>query len=884
MKIEEKLTAAVVSGLKALYGQDVPAAQVQLQKTKKEFEGHLTLVVFPFLRMSRKGPEQTAQEIGEYLTAHEPAVAAYNVIKGFLNLTVAPAAWIELLDDIHAQEQYGLTPATPESPLVMIEYSSPNTNKPLHLGHVRNNLLGNALANIIAANGNRVVKTNIVNDRGIHICKSMLAWLKYGNGETPESSGKKGDHLIGDYYVAFDKHYKAEVNELMEQGMTKEEAEAASPLMKEAREMLVKWEAGDPEVRALWKKMNDWVYAGFDETYRMMGVSFDKIYYESNTYLEGKKKVLEGLDKGLFYRKEDGSVWADLTNEGLDHKLLLRSDGTSVYMTQDIGTAEQRFADYPIDKMIYVVGNEQNYHFQVLSILLDRLGFEWGKSLVHFSYGMVELPEGKMKSREGTVVDADDLMAEMIATARETSGDLGKLEGLTPEEAEDIARIVGLGALKYFILKVDARKNMTFNPKESIDFNGNTGPFIQYTYARIRSVLRKAAEAGITLPARLPEGISLSTKEEGLVQMLADFAAVVRQAGTDYSPSVIANYCYDLVKEYNQFYHDFSILREENECRGFDLVVHDRYTQQQFADGVVHAGQDALLDDFLHDEGDAGYDLGTDFCERLGYDFGRGHPCQEVQVRPGCKAIEKVVNHAEHMPQRQHGDDSIAGIHAQHLAAIIHIAPQAAVGQHDAFGVARGTRGVIDDRQFVGRSLAPVMDVLGAEILGVAGAVTGIAVLEGFHQRIIAADHRGEVFQQDDTFEVGHDCLVQGFPGTCTYEEQFGFGVIDDMMDVVRLELMEDGDDDCAVCHGCQEGNPPVSAVASAYGDLVARADAGTLQDEVELGYLPCHVLVLQGDTLVISQGVEVPILYDALFDVFDKGGCSFHYCIFVQK
>ena len=574
MKIEEKLTAAVVNGLQALYGQDVPAKDVQLQKTKKEFEGHLTLVVFPFLRMSRKGPEQTAQEIGEYLTAHEPAVAAYNVIKGFLNLTVAPAAWIELLDDIHAQEQYGLTAATPESPLVMIEYSSPNTNKPLHLGHVRNNLLGNALAQIIAANGNRVVKTNIVNDRGIHICKSMLAWLKYGNGETPESSGKKGDHLIGDYYVAFDKHYKAEVNELMEQGMTKEEAEAASPLMKEAREMLVKWEAGDPEVRALWKKMNDWVYAGFDETYRMMGVSFDKVYYESETYLEGKKKVLEGLDKGLFYRKEDGSVWADLTNEGLDHKLLLRSDGTSVYMTQDIGTAEQRFADYPIDKMIYVVGNEQNYHFQVLSILLDRLGFEWGKSLVHFSYGMVELPEGKMKSREGTVVDADDLMAEMIATARETSGELGKLDGLTPEEAEDIARIVGLGALKYFILKVDARKNMTFNPKESIDFNGNTGPFIQYTYARIRSVLRKAAEAGITLPARLPEGISLSTKEEGLVQMLADFAGIVRQAGTDYSPSVIANYCYDLVKEYNQFYHDFSILREENEAvRLFRLVL-----------------------------------------------------------------------------------------------------------------------------------------------------------------------------------------------------------------------------------------------------------------------------------------------------------------------
>ena len=574
MKIEERLTAAVVNGLKALYGQEVPAKDVQLQKTKKEFEGHLTLVVFPFLRLSRKGPEQTAQEIGEYLKANEPAVAAFNVIKGFLNLTVDSSAWIELLDDIHADGHYGLTEATEQSPLVMIEYSSPNTNKPLHLGHVRNNLLGNALAKIIAANGNKVVKTNIVNDRGIHICKSMLAWLKYGNGETPESSGKKGDHLIGDYYVAFDKHYKAEVNELMAKGMTKEEAEAASPLMKEAREMLVKWEAGDPEVRALWKKMNDWVYAGFDETYKMMGVSFDKIYYESDTYLEGKKKVLEGLEKGLFYRKEDGSVWADLTNEGLDHKLLLRSDGTSVYMTQDIGTAEQRFSDYPIDKMIYVVGNEQNYHFQVLSILLDRLGFEWGKSLVHFSYGMVELPEGKMKSREGTVVDADDLMAEMIATAKETSGDLGKLDGLTQEEADDIARIVGLGALKYFILKVDARKNMTFNPKESIDFNGNTGPFIQYTYARIRSVLRKAQEAGITLPDRLPAGISLSTKEEGLIQMLADFAGVVRQAGTDYSPSLIANYCYDLVKEYNQFYHDFSILREENEAvRLFRLVL-----------------------------------------------------------------------------------------------------------------------------------------------------------------------------------------------------------------------------------------------------------------------------------------------------------------------
>ena len=582
MNIEQKLVLSVVNGLKALYGQDVPAEQIQLQKTKKEFEGHLTLVVFPFLRMSRKKPEQTAQEIGEYLVANEPSVAGFNVIKGFLNLTVASSAWIELLNGIHADERYGLVAATPESPLVMIEYSSPNTNKPLHLGHVRNNLLGNALANIIAANGNRVVKTNIVNDRGIHICKSMLAWLKYGNGETPESSGKKGDHLIGDYYVAFDKHYKAEVKELMAQyqaeGMNEEDAkakaEAESPLMKEARAMLVKWEAGDPEVRALWKKMNDWVYAGFDETYRMMGITFDKIYYESNTYLEGKKKVLEGLAKGLFYRKEDGSVWADLTKEGLDQKLLLRADGTSVYMTQDIGTAEQRFADYPIDKMIYVVGNEQNYHFQVLSILLDRLGFEWGKSLVHFSYGMVELPEGKMKSREGTVVDADDLMEEMINTARETSGDLGKLDGLTKEEADNIARIVGLGALKYFILKVDARKNMTFNPKESIDFNGNTGPFIQYTYARIRSVLRKAQEAGLTIPAQLPVGVELSEKEEGLIQMIADFAAVVKQAGEDYSPSVIANYCYDLVKEYNQFYHDFSILREPDEAlKTFRLVL-----------------------------------------------------------------------------------------------------------------------------------------------------------------------------------------------------------------------------------------------------------------------------------------------------------------------
>ena len=566
MNIENKLVMSVISGLKALYGQDVPAVQVQLQKTKKEFEGHLTLVVLPFLRMSKKGPEQTAQEIGEYLQANEPAIAAFNVIKGFLNLTIASSEWIELLNMIHADERYGIMAADADSPLVMIEYSSPNTNKPLHLGHVRNNLLGNALANIIMANGNKVVKTNIVNDRGIHICKSMLAWKLYGNGETPESSGKKGDHLVGDYYVSFDKHYKAEIASLMEKGMTKEEAEAASPLMNEAREMLVKWEAGDPEVRALWAMMNNWVYAGFDETYRKMGVGFDKIYYESDTYLEGKEKVMEGLEKGFFYKKEDGSVWAALTGEGLDHKLLLRADGTSVYMTQDIGTAKLRFADYPIDKMIYVVGNEQNYHFQVLSILLDKLGFEWGKSLVHFSYGMVELPEGKMKSREGTVVDADDLMEEMIATAKETSQELGKLDGLTQEEADDIARIVGLGALKYFILKVDARKNMTFNPKESIDFNGNTGPFIQYTYARIQSVLRKAAENGIVIPEQLPLGVELSEKEEGLIQMVADFAAIVKQAGTDYSPSVIANYTYDLVKEYNQFYHDFSILREENEA------------------------------------------------------------------------------------------------------------------------------------------------------------------------------------------------------------------------------------------------------------------------------------------------------------------------------
>ena len=574
MKIENILTDAIVKCIHALYGQEVAAGQVQLQKTKKEFEGHLTLVVFPFLRLSKKSPEQTGEEIGSYLLENEPAVAAFNAVKGFLNLTIASDCWIGLLNDIHADGRYGLATPTEASPLVMIEYSSPNTNKPLHLGHVRNNLLGNALANILEANGNRVVKTNIVNDRGIHICKSMLAWKKYGNGETPASSGKKGDHLVGDYYVAFDKHYKAEIAELEAKGLSKEEAEAQSPLMQEAREMLRKWEAGDPETRELWRTMNNWVYDGFDETYRRLGVSFDKIYYESETYLKGKEKVLEGLKKGLFYQKDDGSVWADLTPEGLDQKLLLRSDGTSVYMTQDIGTAETRFADYPIDKMVYVVGNEQNYHFQVLSILLDKLGFEWGKSLVHFSYGMVELPEGKMKSREGTVVDADDLMDEMEATAKETSAELGKLDGCTEQEAADIARIVGLGALKYFILKVDARKNMTFNPKESIDFNGNTGPFIQYTYARIQSILRKAAESGIAIPPALPAGTALTAKEEGLVQMLADFAAIVRQAGSDYSPSAIANYVYDLAKEYNQFYHDFSILHEKDgQARLFRLCL-----------------------------------------------------------------------------------------------------------------------------------------------------------------------------------------------------------------------------------------------------------------------------------------------------------------------
>jgi len=514
MNIENKLADSVINGIKALYQKELPLSQVQLQKTKKEFQGHLTLVVFPFLKLSKKSPEQTAQEIGEYLLKNEPSVANFNVIKGFLNLTIASSCWVELLNKIHADKQYGILASTESSPLVMIEYSSPNTNKPLHLGHVRNNLLGNALANIVKANGNRVVKTNIVNDRGIHICKSMLAWQKYGHGETPESSGKKGDHLVGHFYVAFDKHYKAELAELQVKGLSKEEAEASSTLMAEAREMLIKWEAGDKEVRELWSMMNNWVYQGFDETYKKLGVSFDKIYYESNTYLEGKDKVLEGLDKGSFYKKEDGSVWADLTGEGLDHKLLLRSDGTSVYMTQDIGTAKLRFADYPIDKMIYVVGNEQNYHFQVLSILLDKLGFEWGKGLVHFSYGMVELPEGKMKSREGTVVDADDLVEEMIETARETSKELGKLDGCTQEEADTITRIIGLGALKYFILKVDARKNMTFNPKESIDFNGNTGPFIQYTHARIQSVLRKAAELGLSLSDSLSVDVILSEKKK----------------------------------------------------------------------------------------------------------------------------------------------------------------------------------------------------------------------------------------------------------------------------------------------------------------------------------------------------------------------------------
>ncbi|MBO7193971.1 MAG: arginine--tRNA ligase [Bacteroidaceae bacterium] len=575
MNLEITLAQSVAEAIKKLYGAEFGTEKIQLQKTRKEFEGDFTLVVFPFLALSKKRPEETAQEIGEYLKANLPIINSFNVVKGFLNLAISPSYWVELLKHIDATDKWGTTPATEESPLVMVEYSSPNTNKPLHLGHIRNNLLGYALSNIIAANGNKVVKTNIVNDRGIHICKSMLAWQKWGNGETPASSGKKGDHLIGDYYVAFDKHYKAELSELMEKGMSKEEAEAASPLMAEAREMLVKWEAGDKEVRALWEQMNGWVYEGFDETYKRLGVDFDKIYYESDTYLVGKETVLEGLEKGIFYRREDESVWADLTGDGLDEKLLLRSDGTSVYMTQDIGTAQLRFRDYPIDKMVYVVGNEQNYHFQVLSLLLDKLGFSWGKGLVHFSYGMVELPEGKMKSREGTVVDADDLMDEMINTARETSEELGgKLNDLTAEEKAEINRIIGLGALKYFMLKVDARRNMLFNPKESIDFNGNTGPFIQYTYARTRSIGRKAAEAGAKTTFTAPE--SISEKECNIIRMLNEFPAVVRQAGTDYSPSGIANYAYELAREYNQFYHDYSILREENEeTKAFRLLLTD---------------------------------------------------------------------------------------------------------------------------------------------------------------------------------------------------------------------------------------------------------------------------------------------------------------------
>ena len=577
MTLHEKITASVVACVRELYGAELQDRMIQLQETRPEFEGQLTLVVFPLLKISRKAPEATAEDIGAYLASKCPElISRYNVVKGFLNMVVAPAQWIAMLEEIRCNPRFGFRDVTEQSPLVMIEYSSPNTNKPLHLGHVRNNLLGWALANIMEANGNKVVKTNIVNDRGIHICKSMLAWLKYGNGETPESSGKKGDHLIGDYYVAFDRHYREQVRELKEkfmaEGMDAESAEAKAkneaPLMVEAHDMLVKWEQNDPEVRALWEKMNSWVYAGFDETYKALGVGFDKIYYESQTYLEGKEKVDEGLEKGFFYRREDGSVWADLTKEGLDEKLLLRSDGTSVYMTQDIGTAKLRFQDYPIDKMIYVVGNEQNYHFQVLSILLDKLGFKWGKDLVHFSYGMVELPNGKMKSREGTVVDADELIAAMIADAKRLSEDkVKKLEGVTQDEMQEIARIVGLGALKYFILKVDARKNMMFDPEESIDFNGNTGPFIQYTYARIRSILRKAADQGLSIPGTLPVDVELSDKEISLIQHLNDFAAVVVQAGSDYNPACIANYCYELVKEYNQFYHDFSVLREEDKAK-----------------------------------------------------------------------------------------------------------------------------------------------------------------------------------------------------------------------------------------------------------------------------------------------------------------------------
>lgn len=599
MKIEDQITSAALAAVKDLYGVEVPEKMIQLQKTRSNFEGNLTLVTFPLLKTSHKKPEDTAQDLGEYLKKNCKAVADFNVVKGFLNLVIAQSAWVGLLNDINGDEKFGEKRVTDNSPLVMIEYSSPNTNKPLHLGHVRNNLLGWSLAQIMEANGNKVVKTNIVNDRGIHICKSMLAWLKWGNGITPEKAGKKGDHLIGDFYVLFDKHFKEECKQLQEQyekeGMTtdeaKDKAEQEAPLIKEAHEMLVKWENNDPEIRALWEKMNSWVYAGFDETYKALGVGFDKIYYESNTYLVGKKKVEEGLKKGLFIRKDDNSVWADLTNEGLDQKLLLRKDGTSVYMTQDIGTAEMRFNDFPIDKMIYVVGNEQNYHFQVLSILLDRLGFKWGKDLVHFSYGMVELPNGKMKSREGTVVDADDLVASMIENAKTLSEDkVNKLEGITEEEKNEIARIVGMGALKYFILKVDARKNMLFNPEESIDFNGNTGPFIQYTYARIRSILRKAEAQNITLPDTLNDDAPLNEKEIALIQKLNDFSVAVAQAGVDYSPSGIANYCYELTKEFNQFYHDYSILNADTEAEKITRLVLAKNVAKVIKNGMALLG------------------------------------------------------------------------------------------------------------------------------------------------------------------------------------------------------------------------------------------------------------------------------------------------------
>lgn len=591
MKIEQAIEANIVSAIKELYGVEVDTSLTQLQKTRKEFKGHLTLVTFPFLKISRKSPEQTAQEIGEWLSGNSTYIAGFNVVKGFLNLEIASGCWLDLLSEINTNHEYGILKATENSPLVMIEYSSPNTNKPLHLGHIRNNLLGYSISEILQANGNKVVKTNIVNDRGIHICKSMLAWKKWGNGETPESTGEKGDHLVGKFYVLFDKYYREELKSLQEKGLSKEEAETQSSLMAEAREMLRLWENNDAETVAMWKTMNSWVYAGFDETYKVLGVDFDKIYYESETYLEGKDEVLKGLNDGVFFKKEDNSVWADLSADGLDQKLLLRGDGTSVYMTQDIGTAKLRYDDFHIDRMVYVVGNEQNYHFQVLAILLDKLGFKFGKDLVHFSYGMVELPKGmgRMKSREGTVVDADDLVEEMVATARETSDELGKLDNCTEEEANNIARIVGLGALKYFILKVDPKKNMVFNPKESIDFNGNTGPFIQYTYARIQSVLRKASEMDITISEKIDSNIQLTEKEESLIQLLSEFPGVVKQAGDEYSPAVIANYIYDLVKEYNQFYHDHSILKEENETiRNFRLVLSDNVSR------VVRKGMQLL--------------------------------------------------------------------------------------------------------------------------------------------------------------------------------------------------------------------------------------------------------------------------------------------------